>query len=202
MPAATWALFALLVALVHGNPSPADTAAAFLGVVLPLLAGVLAASLVVDDPALELLLAAPRAPWRTLLERLALLLAVVAASAIAYQILLVALAVDLSSLGGLTARQLVWLVPSLAVMGLGSVAGLGFGQGTMGALAVSLLWIVELLLRGQMLASPWARHLFLFTGALYPGWPYLAANWLCLLGAAAALVLAASLMLRRQERYL
>ena len=71
LPAGLWALFAIMVAFMVSDGGRAyEMANAFLGFVLPLMAGILAASAIVDDTALELQLAAPRAPWRTLVERL------------------------------------------------------------------------------------------------------------------------------------
>ncbi len=71
-----------------------------------------------------------------------------------------------------------------------------------GALAVGLVWLIQLVLRGWFMASPWARYVFLFMAARYPTSPYLAANLLGLAGLAALLVVAASLLLTREERYL
>jgi len=203
LPAGLWALFVLMVAFMRGDAQRTfDMADAFLGFVLPLMAGILAASAIVDDTALELQLAAPRAPWRILVERLALLVAIIALAAFAYQLYLAVVGVDLSALGNLAARQLTWLLPSLALMGLSSLAALAFVQGTGGALLVGLIWLLQLLLRGWFVASPWARYLFLFMRARYTTNPALTANELCLAGLAVALVAAAGWLLRQEERYL
>jgi hypothetical protein len=203
LPTGLWMLFALMVAFMHGDGGRMfDVADAFLGFVLPLMAGILAASAIVDDTALELQLAAPRAPWRILVERLTTLLGIVALAAVAYQLYLAAMGVDLSPLGNPAARQLGWLVPSLALMGLASLAALALVQGTGGALLVGLVWLLQILGRKWFVGSPWARYLFLFMRARYAGHPALAANELCLLGLALALVVAAGWLLRKTERYL
>lgn len=203
LPAGLWALFALMAGFMRTDGERAyEMANAFLGFVLPLMAGILAASAIVDDEALELQLAAPRAPWRTLVERLALLAGIIALASFAFQLYLAAMGVDISALGNLAARQLTWLVPGLALMGLASLAALAFVQGTAGALLVGLIWLMQLLLRGWFVASPWARYLFLFMRARYAAHPSLAANELCLAGLAVALVAAAGWLLRRTERYL
>jgi hypothetical protein len=203
LPAGLWALFVLLVAFMQGDAEQAyDMANAFLGFVLPLMAGILAASAIVDDTALELQLATPRAPWRTLVERLALLLGIVAVASLTYQVYLALMGVDISALGNLAARQLTWLLPSLALMGLSSLVSLAFVQGTAGALLVGLVWLMQLLLRGWFVTSPWAQYLFLFMRARYTTSPSLAANELSLLGLAVALTAAAGWLLKREERYL
>ncbi len=203
LPAGLWALFAMLVAVMRGSGGrDYQSATAFLCYVLPLMAGVLASSAVVDDAALELQLAAPRAPWRMLLERLALLLGLVALAAAAFQLYLVPMGTDLSPLGNLAVRQLAWLIPTLTLMGLASAAALGFVQGTNGALLAGGMWILQLIMRGWFMLSRWARYVFLFLGERQPDSPALTANRLCLVGMAAVLVVAASLMLKNEERYL
>lgn len=203
LPAGLWGFFVLLVAFMPGDARQAyEMANAFLGFVLPLMGGILAASAIVDDTALELQLAAPRAPWRTLVERLAMLLALVAVAALTYQAYLAAMGVDISALGNLAARQLTWLLPSLALMGLSSLFALAFGQGTAGALLVGLVWLMQILLRRWFVGSPWARYLFLFMRARYAASPYLPANELSLLGLAVGMTAAAGWLLKRTERYL
>ncbi len=202
LPAGLLALFIIMIGFTHGDPRVYEYANAFLGFVLPLMAGILAASAIVDDTALELQLAAPRAPWRTLVERLALLLALVAVAAFAFQLYLLAVGVDISALGNPAARQLTWLLPSLALMGLSSLCALAFVQGTAGALLVGLIWLMQILLRGWFMNSSWARYLFLFMRARYTTSPDLPANELCLLGLAVALTAAAGWLLQKEERYL
>ncbi len=203
LPAGLWMLFALMVAFARMDDGRAcEMACTFLGFVLPLMAGILAASAIVDDPVLELQLAAPRAPWRILVERLAVLLGIVALAALAYQVYLGAMGIDLTGLGNPAARQLAWLVPSLALMGLSSLVALALVQGTGGALLVGLLWLLQILARGWFVASPWARYLFLFMRVRYADHPALAANELCLLGLGMLLVIDAGWLLRKTERYL
>ena len=197
LPVGLWALFAIIIAIMRDEPGRLyDMARAFLVFVLPLSAGILSASAIVDDTAMELQLAAPRAPWRILLERLAVLLAVVALGAATFQVYLAVMGVDISSLGNLAVRQLVWLVPGITLMGLSSLAALGLVQGTAGALAAGIVWLLQLLLKDWFIASPWARYLLLFLGGLRPGTPYLPWNQLCLTGLAVAFTVAASLLLR------
>lgn len=203
LPAGLLALFIILVPLMgHADGRDAMTAAAFLGYVVPLMGGILSASAVVEDTALELQLAAPRAPWYILAERLALLLGIVGLGALAFQVYLAALGVDMSHLGSPLARQWVWLVPTLALMGLASLSALAFNGGTSGALLVGGMWILQLLLRAWFMASRWARYLFLFLGERQPQSPCLVANQLILTGMALALLAGSGLLLRRTERYL
>jgi hypothetical protein len=85
MPAGLWTLFVLMVWLMRHDMRGHEVATVFLGAILPLLAGILAAPVVVEDPALELQFAAPRPSWQILVERLAAILAIAAAAALLFQ---------------------------------------------------------------------------------------------------------------------
>jgi hypothetical protein len=202
LPAALVVFFSLFVAIFPGEANSLNFSRAFIGFVLPLLAGLLATAAITDDPALELELASARPVWQLLAERLGLLLLLVAATAAAFQVYLAVMGVDMSRLVSLPLRQLAWLVPSLALMGTGSLAALVFRQSTPGALFTALIWLAHLILRGVLLQSNWARYLFLFTIPTVPDSPYLAANQLTLLALSLALALAACWLLTREERYL
>ncbi|MGI6207956.1 MAG: hypothetical protein ACOYEW_07045 [Anaerolineae bacterium] len=201
LPAAIWGLFALLVGLdAVGRPD--QVGASFIGIVLPLLAGVLACSCVLEDPALELQLAAPRQARRILLERLGMLLAIVTVESLTYQAFLALAGVSMSAYGSLLQRQALWLAPTLAMLGLGSALALGTAQSMTGAMLTGLVWLAQILARSWFINSPWARHLFLFAGFFTPASPYLAATHLCLTGVAGLLMVLAWRALERQERYL
>ncbi len=203
VPAGLWGLFAFMAWLFRNQPRRSyGVAAAFLGIVLPLIAGVLAAPALVDDPAIELQLTAPRRPWRTLLERLLVLLAVVGVAALTFQCAAAALGVPLGRLGGPLARQLVWVAPSVALMALSSVVALGLRYSLAGTLLVGLTWIVQLIFDTRVGDSPWARYVYLFMGARQPEHPELRLNQTALVALAILLVAVASLMLRREERLL
>ena len=201
LPAGMWALFVIMPLLLQGD-SAGQAAGAFLAIVLPLMAGILAASCVLDDPALELQLAAPRRARRMLLERLAMLAGILAAAALSYQVVMAAVGIDLAAYGDLARRQILWLVPLACMLGLGSVAGLGAAQSTAGVLAVGVVWILQVLAHGPIMASAWARYLFLFTGFYEPGGAWLAANDLCLAALSVLFTALAWRALENQERYL
>lgn len=200
-PAALWVLFAIVALVVRGSDRLVTAAQAYLGCAVPLTAGVLAAYSLLGDPALELRFATPVPAWRTLLERLGLTLAVEAICSAAFQALVIALGRDLSIMGNWAAVQLAWLVPCLALMAVGCLGAL-VGRGpSAGALAAGLIWLMELIARGSLVRSGWARYLLIFMGALIPDHPALRANQSTVLTLCAVLFVAASRLLRRQERY-
>lgn len=201
-PAALWGLFAILVWIMRGQQQAFDIGRGFLGVVLPLIGGIMAAYAVVDDPALELQFATPRRAARLLAERLGVVLAVLGIAAILYQVYLPLSGTDLAPLGSLAARQLAWLVPCLAIIALGSLLAQVSTQAPPAALGIGILWIFEFAFRDGFAASPVGQYLLLFMGALYPKDSVLPANQLVLLALAGLMLVAAWGLLKRQERYI
>lgn len=202
MPAGLWALFALLTVLLRLDRRIGDVVGGYLGAILPLTAGILAAPLVVDDAALELQLAAPRAPWRLLAGRLAALAALIAIAAIAFQLFVAALGIGASQFGSVVSRQAVWVVPVVALMGLASVAALAGASAMTGSLLVGLVWMVQMLMRSWFNDHWLSRHLFLFLGIRTPDSPDLVANRIVLVSLGILFVVFGAFLLRRQERYL
>ncbi|MHB1415527.1 MAG: hypothetical protein ACYC1C_09755 [Chloroflexota bacterium] len=202
LPLGLWALFVLMLVLFRQEARITDITSSFLGVVLPLMGGILAAAALVEDPALELQLAAPRPPWRMLVERLVLLLGIIAVAALTYQVALLVAGVDIGHLGNLLQRQLVWLIPTLALMGLASLLAIVSVQSTVGVLGVGVIWLFQVIFHSWVAADPYMRYVFLFMNSMVPDSPDLLANQLCLLGLAAAFTAGAAVLLRREERYL
>jgi hypothetical protein len=201
LPAAFWALFAI-ISLFRGGPDDVlDMARAYLGAVVPLVGGVLAAYAVLDDPALELRFATPIRAERLLFERLGLIFGVQSVCAISFQWFALALGADFALLGNWADVQLAWLVPALSLMGLGCAASLLGTQPVTGVFSAGLVWLIELLARGW-LARNAGKYLLVFMGALNPDHPALTANRICLLVLSVGLLVAAWALLRRQERYI
>lgn len=202
LPGALWALFILIVWMMRGGPSDTEVVTAYLGFVLPLVSGILAANAILDDRALELLLAAPRPAWLTLTERLGVIAVSQALLALTYQGAVALLGLDLAFLGNLAVRQLAWLIPTLGLIAVAMAFSFILAQSIAGALLVGAIWIVQTILHGWFLATPWRRYLFLFLGAYRPGHPDLPTNQALLTGLTLALLLLAWALFRRQERYL
>ena len=201
-PAALWALFAVLVFIFRGERQSFDMGRGFLGVVLPLVSGILAAYAVIEDPALELQFSTPRRAARMLLERLGVLLGVSAAAALTYQLYLPIAGVDLTPLGGPLERQLAWLLPCLVMTALGCLLALAFRQAGPASLLVGLIWIFEFAFRDGFSVNPVGKYLLFFMRSLYPDHPALQGNELVLLLAAAVMFVGVWALLKKQERYI
>jgi hypothetical protein len=201
LPAAFWALFAIICLFRREPDYVLDTSRAYLGVALPLIGGIMAAYAILDDPALELRFAAPARAERILIERLGLILVVQAVCALSFQVFALALGVDFSPLGSVFAVQLAWLIPALALMVLGCLGSLLAAQTMTGAFLVGLTWLIELLARGW-LARNAGKYMLVFMGALMPDHPDLLPNQLVLFALSFVLLFAAWLLLHRQERYI
>jgi hypothetical protein len=201
LPAAFWALFVIISFFRDGPDDVLDMARAYLGTVVPLIGGILAAYAVLGDPALELRFSTPIRAERLLLERLGLIFVVQAVCAMTFQWVALVLEADFVMFGNWVNVQLAWLVPTLSLMGLGCAASLLGTQPTSGVFVTGLVWLIELLARGW-LAQNLGKYLLIFMAALMPHHPALIANRVCLLVLAMGLLVAAWALLGRQERYI
>jgi hypothetical protein len=199
-PLAFLALFFVILLILPNPAARYSIARAYLGFIVPLAGGILAAYSVLDDPALELRFATPVGAGQTLLARLGLILVIQAACALVFQLFVGALGIDLSPLGGLLRVQLVWFLPTLALAALGCAGALAGTQTAMGAFLAGAAWLIQLLMNSWLRLN--ARHVFLFLGVIAPEHPDLAANQCVLLAGSMALLLLSWALLRRQERYL
>ncbi len=202
LPGVLWVLFALVTWLKHTSPQVFEVAAGFSGVGLPLVAGILASSAVLDNPALELHFAAPRPAWRVLLERQALILALITTASLTFQMYLLLLNVDVSRLGSPIIRQLAWLLPTLALMGLGCAGAFVLKQSMGGALLVGVVWVVQLIAHDWFMQYDVTRCLFVFLSAYQPQHPALYMNQIVVLSLSVALFALAWALFKNQERYL
>jgi hypothetical protein len=192
-------------ALANSQPGDSTTARILLGAVemaVPLAAGVGCASLVGRDPAVELQLAAAT-PYRvTLLRRMALTLGWAAAVAGVTAAVLIATGwwARWPNNHGPFAGQLTWAAPVVGLGAVGFAAGAVFRSPAASGALVTTLWSFQ-----QFFAELAQRHLpgrllYLFAttrGAVPGDWT---ANRLTLIGAAAALVALALVVLGRSER--
>ncbi len=202
LPSGLVGLFGAIVAILGGDPYQVRVAAGFLGFVLPLTGGMLAASAFVEDPTLELQLAAPRAPWLALAEYLAVIVAVMAACSLIFQAWLAALGVDVASYGSVLTRQLIWLVPTVALVALASAIAALTAQGTLAALTVGGVWLFEVLGHGWLASGEVGRKLLIFIGSIDPKGVDLWLSYACLFALSAALLVLSGWLLRQTERYL
>lgn len=199
-PLAFLALFIVIVLILPDPVARFSIARAYLGFIVPLTGGILAAYSVLDDPALELRFSTPVRAEQTLLTRVGLILAVQTACALVFQLFVGALGIDLSPLGGLFGIQLVWFLPTLSLAALGSAGALAGAQTTIGAFLAGAVWLVQLLMNSWLKLN--ARYVFLFLGVIVPDHPDLALNQVVLAAGSMALLLVSWVLLRRQERYL
>jgi hypothetical protein len=200
-PLAFWVLFIIISLLMPESDKVMNNTRAYLGTVVPLIGGVLAAYAVLDDPALELRFATPIPSAQMLYERLGLTFLIQAVSAISYQGFALLMGADFSIFLSGWHVQLAWLLPTLAMMALGTLGAMAAAQTTIGALFVGLVWIVEVIARGW-LARNNGKYFLVFMGALMPDHPDLLANHLTVFALSLSFLVAAWALLRRQERYI
>jgi hypothetical protein len=200
-PLAFWALF-IIIGVIRGQAYIMDTTRAYLGGVIPLIGGIMAAYAMLEDPALELRFSTPISAAQTLIERLGPSFLLQTFSALTFQIFAVILGADFSILGSWVDVQLTWLVPALALMALGCLAALTAAQTITGAVLTGMVWVVELVGRGWFAGNEIGKYFLVFMSALMPDHPSLRANQICLLLLSVVFFFLAWRLFHRQERYI
>jgi len=200
-PLAFWMLF-VIIGVIRGPEYILDTTRAYLGTVIPLIGGIMGAYAVLDDPALELRFATPISAAQTLFERLGLLFLIQVISAVSFQAFALLMKTDFSIFGSWIGVQLIWLVPTLSLMAVGSLGALSAAQTMAGALLTGLIWIVELIARGWFAGQKVGQYFLVFMGALMPSHPALHANQLTLALLTIAFFIISWILFCRQERYI
>src|SRR5512138_53936 len=179
LPLAFWVLF-VIIGLIRGSQYMTDTTRSYLGAVIPLIGGIMAAYAVLDDPALELRFATPTSAIQTLFERLSPAFVIQGLCAIIFQVYALVLCVDFAPLyGNWFNVQLIWLIPTLSLMALGCLSAIAAAQTTTGALLAGMVWLVELVARGWF-AYNFGKYFLIFMGPLMPDHPDLFANYISL----------------------
>ena len=201
LPTAIMALFGIITVFIPES-NKFNTARAFLGFTLPLIAGGLSAYAFLADTALELQFTTRRPAWKMIFERLGIILVVVLLNSLAFQVIMELMGISLSPLGGLLVRQLVWFVPCFTLMVLGGAASL-LARNTNGGFAlVGGLWILQLVLRGWFAQKPGWRNILLFLGVMGAPEDMLVTNQITLMTISLLLLAAAYYLLKKQERYI
>lgn len=204
VPAAMLGICLLLLLLMKGNPSndPSTTVAlAFVEAALPLALAIIANSLFLDDPALEMHYTVPRPLWRTILEKAVLLFGIMTGFYLLGIALMFLLGAPMVGWGILPTGILVWVIPAMAWLGLAFALGAILRSGVTGNALTALVWIICFLVRSPFLDSSFGRMIFPFLTLFEPN----SADWLMnrlgllivgLVGIGIALML-----LRNGERY-
>jgi hypothetical protein len=201
LPPTITALF-MLILLFMPEDNKYNTARAFLGFVLPLIAGGLSAYAFLEDSALELQFSTKRPAWKMMLERLGVVLVVIVLVSLMFQVYAQLLGIALDPLGGIVQRQLVWFVPCFTMLVLGGAASLMACNSSGGIAQVGGLWIIQLLLRGWFARKMFWRYILLFYGAMDPLGEPLVWNQITLITISILLLAAAHHLLTKQERYI
>jgi len=199
VPAALMAICLLMMVLL---PTAAPSIAlGFMEAALPLATAIIATGLFLNDPFLELQYTMSRPMWRTLLERMASLIAVMLPFYILFSLLTRLLGVSLIGWGATASVFLVWIIPTIAWLGIiffigtlirNNIAGNGLG---------ALLWMGCFMLHAALMGSPLGRAVYPFMTIMEPTSTDWSLNRVVLLSIGMIGVGISLLMLRKSELY-
>ena len=161
------ALF-LIIEVFIPETNKYNTARAFIGFVLPLIAGGLSAYGFLADSALELQFTTQRPAWQMIVERLGTILSVIGLTSLVFQMIVAMMGISLAPLGGIIQRQLIWFVPCLTLLILGGATSLMAKSSSGGFALVGGVWIFQLIARGWFARKPVLRNILIFYGAMDP----------------------------------
>lgn len=203
LPFGFWALFFLLSVLFFEDERSVNAAGGFLGYLLPLLMGILAAYTLLSDPILELRFSTSRSSSRLLVERVLLLFGFLALLALSFQGAVGLVGIDLGKYGNFFQIQLIWLIPCAFAISIGSMGSLLACNPITGAGIAGGVWILQILMRGWFSQNELGQYVFLFQGMMRaPGSAELVRNQISLAIITIVFLAASGLLLKRQERYI
>lgn len=200
-PLAFLLLFCLISVIQRNSPQLPTMARSYLGAAMPLVAGILSAYAVLDDPALELRFATPVSSIQTLMERLGLIFAVQVLTAFLYQLVYVVIGGDFSMYSSFWQVQLAWFIPAISLMMLGCTFSLLAANSMVGALTTGMVWLVQLIARGWFALNN-GKFFLIFMSPFMVDHPALLANQITLVVLSGTFFSCSLVLLNRQERYL
>jgi hypothetical protein len=200
-PLAFWVFFVILTLLLNDHEMNYDIARGYIGVAVPLIGGIMAAYAILDDPAIELRFATPIRAAQILFERISLIFLIQAVSALAFIVFALLIGVDFAPLGSALDLHLAWIVPTVAMIALGTFGAILGAQTMIGSFLVGLVWIIEIIIRDGMTFNNW-KYAYIFMGVFDPNHPGLMSNQIALFAVSAIFLFLAWLLLHRQERYI
>lgn len=200
-PLAFWAFFVILTLLLNDQELNFDIARGYIGVAVPLIGGIMAAYAILDDPAIELRFATPIRAAQILFERISLIFLIQAVSALVFIVFALLIGVDFAPLGSALDLHLSWIVPTVAIIALGTFGAILGAQTMIGSFLVGLVWIIEIIIRDGMTFNNW-KYAYIFMGVFDPNHPDLMSNQIALFAVSAIFLFLTWLLLHRQERYI
>lgn len=142
--------------------------------ILPMVVGMFAGTLISADPALELQLTMPRRYQKTAILRVFVILLWTAGIALLFINLAAACNLEYMlqppqpqpGLVRFLTRELVWLGPLFWCVGIASCSGLLMKSRTAGAALLGGIWIIEIIFKDTLAYIPWLRPVLLFPTTL------------------------------------
>lgn len=208
---ACFALLAAILAILHvEHLRIAQVLTASLEMILPLVAGLQAATIASHDAAIELQLTLSRKYRFTVLLRIGLIVGWIAcvalfSSVFMYHLKYLRIPAQLSTLSVLPqflTGQLTWIAPLLWFVALGFCLALLIRSRSASGAIVGGIWIIEAIFYGYFELIGWLKPIFLFPTTLAPSINFWLPNRLELSGIALAFLVMGWLLLHNTEALL
>lgn len=193
-PGAIYFAFVCLALITLGNPQARLTVFRSYLFVLPMLISLLAPGLFLDEPALEVIMTAPRRPAGWVLQRLLMLWLLAIGSTLALWGLILWTGPSIPYPPGW-----VTLVPSFALSAVALLMGLVGTETMIGLATAGLVWFGQLISLSALLALPSSSYFMLFLGLFTK---QLWMQQLAMAAIAAVCLLLSAWLMGREYRYL
>lgn len=206
VPVVVLTLATPLTALVHHAGARQDQAPliarAVLEGALPLTGAILGGLLLLNDPARELLYTTSTPPWRTMLERMGLVLGVMGLCAALFLALMPLIGISWIGWAAWPFSLLVWFIPAVTWLGITLLIGALLRGATAAASLVMLLWFVLFKFHDTVTLTVAGRALFPLLTVFVPDSPDWPLNRLVLSLIGVVSLGGALWLLQRGERFL
>jgi hypothetical protein len=200
-------LAALLTIMQVSHLRISQVLTASLEMILPLVAGLLTATIISHDAAIELQLTMPKSYRVTAFVRLSMIIAWTSCIALFSSVFIYHLRFwrvpsqveTWKVLPQFLIGQLTWFAPLLWFVGLGICLALLIRSSSASSALLGGIWIIEAIFYGYFAITGWLKPMFLFSTTLAPGIDFWLSNRFELLVTALVLILLGWFMLRNTQ---
>lgn len=200
-PFAMMSLF-LIISIFTKDSFTSSIPKAFLGYLMPLIAGGLAAYAYLEDQALELKFTFNQRNTKFIFKRLSVVLIISIIVSICYQIGLHLFQISIDGFTNTLQLQLSWFIPVVANIAFASFISLVTKSSNLSFSLIGGIWILQVIARGFFSQHTFLSLFLLFQGTMVPGTKQATINYISLLLISLVSILFSLILIKKQERYI